>query len=670
MKLAALLHSPVTTTTMHQNTKLILAIPLLSMAATFAAGAQAPDTATLNPVVISATKTPATRASITQAVTILSGDDLRARGITRVVDALRSVPGATVVQNGSPGSVTSLFLRGGESRYTKVMIDGVAVNSPGGYFDFSHLTTDNIERIEVVRGPASVVYGADAVSGIVQIFTKQGRDKLTVSAGGRAGTYSTREGSLEISGSNPRARYSVGGGAHRTDGILPFNNQYYNGTLSGSVGVTPGAGTDAVATARYTTAEFHYPTDYTGAAVDSNSYRVQHRLTIGVNAATKLANAVKARVLLGTNEVSDLTEDIAIPFGGQSPLHKASLSRNERRAAEVGLLFSLPASTTLNVGGEYLRERERSTNSEGPVGAPKTPTSSFSADRSNKAVYSELMGSAEGATYTLAARRDDNSDYDAFTTYRIGTSVPLTGVTRFRGSLSTAFNAPAFNQLRPTLFTTGSPDLKPERSRSWEVGIEHSLVAGVLVASASYFNQRFGDLIQYVGGGPPAFLGSYANLTEAESNGYEGQITLTPAGAWSAVAGYTYANPRVTKISSEYSGDLAEDQALLRRPKHSGNAVVTWAKNGAGTFSVIATYVGDRPDLDFVQFPSPTVMLAAYTKLDIAASKDVVRDADGKGAIALTFRVDNALDRKYEDVLHFRTPRRAFLFGARYTGSL
>ena len=670
MKLAELLRSPAATTTMKQYTKSILAILSLSTATSIAAGAQAPDTATLNTVVISATKTPATRASITQAVTVLSGEDLRARGITRVVDALRAVPGATVVQSGSPGSVTSLFLRGGESRYTKVMIDGVAVNSPGGYFDFSHLTTDNIERIEIVRGPASVVYGADAVSGIVRIFTRQGRGKLTVSADGRAGTHSTREGGLEISGSSPRARYSVGGGAHRTDGILPFNNQYYNGTLSGSIGVTPAAGTDAVGTARYTTAEFHYPTDYTGAAVDSNSYRVQHRLTIGVDATTKLADAVKARVLLGTNEVSDLTEDIAIPFGAQSPLHMASLSRNKRRTAEIGLLFSLPASTTLNVGGEYLSERERSTNSEGPVGAPETPTSSFSADRTNKAVYSELMGSAEGATYTLAARRDDNSEYDAFTTYRIGTSVPFTAVTRFRGSLSTAFNAPAFNQLRPTLFTTGSPDLKPERSRSWEAGIEHSLVAGVLVASATYFNQRFSDLIQYVGGGPPAFLGSYANLTEAESNGYEAEITLTPAGAWSAVAGYTYAKPRVTKISSAYSGDLTEGQALLRRPKHSGNAVITWAKNGAGTFSVIATYVGDRPDLDFVQFPSPTVTLPAYTKLDIAASKDVVRDADGKGAISLTFRVENALDRKYEDVLHFRTPRRAFLFGARYTGSL
>ncbi len=655
---------------MQRHLYLAFSVLSLSLLATFQADAQAPDTAVLTAVVISATKTPVSRASLSQSVTVLSGEVIRARGITRVVDALRAVPGASVVQNGSPGSVTSLFLRGGESRYTKVLIDGVAVNSPGGYFDFSHLTTDNIERIEVVRGPASVVYGADAVSGIVRIFTRQGRGRLTVSADGRAGSRGAREGGLEVGGSSPRARYSIGGGMHRTDGIYSFNNRYYNGTLSGSVGVTPAAGTDALVTARYTTAEFHYPTDYTGAAVDSNSYRVQHRLTVGVDATAQLTEAVKGRIQLGTNEVSDLTEDIDVPFGSTSELHSASLSRNKRRTAEGGLVFRLPSSTTLNVGGEYLNESERSTNSEGPVGGSATPTSTFSADRHNKAVYTELTGSAEGSTYSLAARRDDNSDYDAFTTYRVGTSVPLSPTSRFRASLSTAFNAPAFNQLRPTLYTKGSPDLSPERSRSWEAAIEQTLAGGKVRASAGYFRQRFIDLIQYVAGGPPTFLGSYANLTEAESNGYEAELALSPASPWSAVASYTYARSRVTKIKSSYSGDLVEGEALLRRPNHSGNAAVTWARNGSGTFSVMASYVGKRPDLDFVQFPSPTVTLPSYTKLDIAASKDIVRDSAGKGAISLTARVDNALGRKYEDVLHFRAPRRTLLLGARYTGSL
>src|SRR5881392_871191 len=151
-------------------------ITILALAAFAGANAfgQAQDTARLGTVVVSASKVPRPAATLSQAVTVLSGDDLRARGVTRLSDALREVPGASLVQSGSYGAVTSLFLRGGESRYTKVLIDGVPVNGPGGFFDFSHLTTDNIDRIEIVRGPSSVLYGADAASGVIQIFTRRG----------------------------------------------------------------------------------------------------------------------------------------------------------------------------------------------------------------------------------------------------------------------------------------------------------------------------------------------------------------------------------------------------------------------------------------------------------------------------------------------------------------
>src|SRR5438876_5333980 len=167
---------------------LALTLVLSSIGPTYVI-AQATDTAKLRTVVVSASKVPRPAATLSQAVTVLSGDDLRARGVTRLSDALREVPGASLVQSGSYGAVTSLFLRSGESRYTKVLIDGVPVNAPGGFFDFSHLTTDNIDRIEIVRGPASVLYGADAVTGIVQIFTRQGSDKRRASLGARGGTY-------------------------------------------------------------------------------------------------------------------------------------------------------------------------------------------------------------------------------------------------------------------------------------------------------------------------------------------------------------------------------------------------------------------------------------------------------------------------------------------------
>ena len=228
--------------------------------------AQSTDTSQLGTVVVSASKVPRPAATLSQAVTVISGDDLRARGVTRVSDALREVPGATLVQSGSYGAVTSLFLRGGESRYTKVLIDGVAVNASGGSFDFSHLTTDNIDRIEIVRGPASVLYGADAVSGIVQIFTRRA-SASRVSLGVRGGTYHSVDVDADVAGASSLGGFTAAAAQHSSDGILPFNNEYRNGTLSSSLSLARSASGDALLSARYTTAEFHYPTDFTGAPV-------------------------------------------------------------------------------------------------------------------------------------------------------------------------------------------------------------------------------------------------------------------------------------------------------------------------------------------------------------------------------------------------------------------
>ncbi|HEY6090187.1 MAG TPA: TonB-dependent receptor, partial [Gemmatimonadaceae bacterium] len=492
------------------------------LAAPSVARGQASDTTQLATVVVSASKVAKPTTSLTQPVTVLSGEDLRARGVTRVSDALREVPGATLVQNGSYGAVTSLFLRGGESRYTKVLIDGVAVNAPGGFFDFSHLTTDNIERIEIVRGPASVLYGADAVSGIVQIFTRKGSDDLRASIAARGGTYHSFDVDANAQGSTLMGGFSLGAAQHSTNGILPFNNEYRNGTLSSALTLAQGPAGDARISARYTSAEFHYPTDFAGQPVDSNAYRTQHRLTVGIDAGRNLNASVQARVLAGSNDVSDLTDDIAVPFGGTAPRHSAFRSRGYRRSAEGRVAFFLPTDATLTVGTAYEREHEHSSNGSGPVGSPTVQTDAFDASRHNVAYYSELLGNlSERFSYTLSGRLDDNSDYDRFGTYRVGVNAALLPAVRIRASLSTAFNAPAFNQLRPTLYTAGSPNLRPEKSRSAEIGLVAGIRPEVIQLAVSYFNQRFSDMIRYVSGGPPAYMGSYANLAGASSNGYE-----------------------------------------------------------------------------------------------------------------------------------------------------
>ncbi len=637
---------------------------LLSVAARNSAGAQEKDTTQLRTVVVSASKIPRPASTLTQAVTVLLGQDLRARGVTRVSDALREVPGAMLVESGSYGAVTSLFLRGGESRYTKVLIDGVPVNSSGGFFDFSHLTTDNIDRIEIVRGPASVLYGADAVSGIVQILTRRGSGDPSASFGARAGTYHSLDIDADAAEGNSLGQFTVGAARHSTDGIIPFNNQYRNGTLSSALTLAHGSEGDVRISARYTAAEFHYPTDFSGQPVDSNSYRTQHRLTVGLDAGRDLADYAQARLLAGTNEVSDLTEDIATPFGGSAPEHSAFRSRGYRRNAEGRLSFFLPANATVTVGANYEKEHERSSNGSGPVGGATTQTDSFDASRNNLAYYSELLGNPdERFSYTMSGRLDDNSDYHRFATYRVGANAGILSAVRLRASLSTAFNAPAFNQLRPTLYTVGSPDLRPERTRSAEMGVMTSSWADPIQLSAMYFTQRFSDLIQYVNGGAPSYKGSYANLTGASSNGYEAELALLPSRNWRGSASYTIVNPRVTEVPPGYQGGDNVGDALIRRPSHSGSVVATYSRPAGAGVGVALNFIGKRADTDFAQFPSTRVTLPAYAKLDISSELPIAMRS--RAGLTLNARLENALNKRYEDVLHFGAPGRTVLIGAR-----
>jgi vitamin B12 transporter len=649
---------------MNGKSLLIAVTCSLAAVASSNAGAQAQDTAQLGTVVVSATKVPARAGTLSQAVTVLSGEDLRARGVVRVSDALREVPGATLVQSGSYGAVTSLFLRGGESRYTKVLIDGVPVNAPGGFFDFSHLTMDNIDRIEIVRGPGSVMYGADAVTGIVQIFTRRGSDQGRASLAVRGGTYHSLDFNADALGTTPLGGFSVGAGHHSTSGIIPFNNEYRNGTLSSAFTLAQGTEGDARIAARYTTAEFHYPTDFTGALVDTNSYRVQHRLTVGLDAGRNLAPNIEARLLAGNNDVWDLSEDIAVPFDGTAPRHYASRSRGYRRNVEGRVAFSLPSDATITIGATYEQEHENSSNASGNVGGPTSETDSFDASRHTIAYYSELLGKVtDRLTYTVAGRVDDNSDYRRFDTYRLGVNVAVVPALRIRGSLSTAFNAPAFSQIRPTLFTVGSPNLRPERSRSAEIGLVSNIRPDLVQVSASYFNQRFSDLIQFVNGGPPDFLGSFANLTGATSNGYEAELQLTPLKNWRGTASYTVVNPHVTEVDPAFEGTDRPGDELIRRPTHSGALVVSYSRPWGMSLGTAVSHVGKRPDTDFSQFPSPRVTLPAYTKVDLSAEYALTRLK--RGGLTLNARVDNVFDKRYEEVLNFTTPRRTILIGGR-----
>ncbi|HEY2064986.1 MAG TPA: TonB-dependent receptor plug domain-containing protein, partial [Gemmatimonadaceae bacterium] len=227
---------------------LLVTIPLAARAQRSAS-----DTARVAPVVVTATRSALATERAPSSVTVLTGEQLRREGIVSVADALRQVPGITLAQTGSYGGTTSLFIRGGESKFTKVLIDGVAVNDAGGAYDFSTLTSDNVDRIEIVRGPASVLYGSDAVAGVVQVFTRPGSGPMHAELSGRGGGFGTYDAEGAVRGASSAVTYSLGAAKHSTDGTQLFNSGYSNGVGSGMVGVARGP-LDARISLRYSDA--------------------------------------------------------------------------------------------------------------------------------------------------------------------------------------------------------------------------------------------------------------------------------------------------------------------------------------------------------------------------------------------------------------------------------
>lgn len=646
-------------------------------AAPATASAQRADSTVLAPVVVTATRIPTAASSLTQPVTVLLGDDLRARGVVTVAEALRSVPGATIAQGGSFGAVTSLFLRGGESRYTKVLIDGVPVNAVGGAFYFQNLTLDNVDRIEVVEGPGSALYGADALTGVIQIFTRSGSGRGTLDATARAGSYGTREGSASLSGGAPSAAYSVGADWHQTDGVIRFNNQYATGTLSGSLKLAAGARSIVRLTSRYSSSVYHFPTDFTGVPNDTNSYTSQHRLVLGVDASHALTSAVTLRLLAGDNEVHDLSEDTRAQKGGEFVKTSAPAIGFRRRVeARVEAVSGPRAAITL--GSDYEVEAERAkvisyNYTISPDGVTGTTIPGADDRRITRGYYAAAQGvPTRRLSYDASVRYDNHSDYKDVTTYHAGAAVQLWNGARVRGSYGTGFNAPAFFQTQGSAYNRPNSALQPEQVSTLDVGLEQLLLSGKLRASVAAFDQRFNQLIQYVpglNGGPPDYAeltpAYYDNLTQARARGYQASAQLALARAWSASLNYTQLLARVYAVPPGFGGSLRPGDALLRRPSHSGSALVSYAAPVGWFASANATYVGKRPDMDFALFPSPTITLPAYVKVDLAGSVDVLRTPSR--TLALTARVDNALDRKYEDVLHFPAPGRTVLIGGRLT---
>ena len=633
--------------------------------------AQAPsDTLRLDEVVVSATRIEESRRLAPASLSVVGGDELRRQGFRFVSDWLRQVPGVMVVPTGSYGGVTSLFLRGGESDYAKVLIDGVPVNLPGGSVNLANLSTEHVERIEVLRGPASVLYGSDAVTGVVHILTRRGGGSTGLQASAGAGSFGSVDLRLAAGGDAGRLGWSAALSRYASDGFYAFNNDYRSRVGAGTLVWRPDDATETRLSVRRGAHRAAFPTDFAGVLSDSNQFGTDRAWTIGFEASRRLSSSVRLGVAwsgyrgdLGFSDQPDTPGD-TLGFGFQ----QERLSAIRRHLVDARLLAQLSPGLRVATGVEATSESERQhaeTRSDFGEGA-FADTADFERERRNLAVYAQARWEAvPGLDVHLGGRWDDNEVFGAFGTWRVGLVYIPSAAWRGHIAAGSGFKQPSFaEQFAATPFEIGNPSLRPERSVAWEAGVERSAADRRGSFGLTYFDQRFRDLIQY------AFFPeepSYHNVARAVSRGLELSGDARPRADVALGIRWTVLHTEVGE-SGASTPTFLHGERLLRRPSQVLTLLGSWSGVGGASLHGELTRIGRRDDVDFREFPSVRATLGAHTLVALSAAVPLLATASPSMGprLALTARVDNLLDASYETIIGFPGRGRALMLGLIY----
>ncbi len=604
-----------------------------------------PDgTISLDTVTVTANATPTEASEVGSALTVVSHEELQKRQIRVVADALRSVPGVSFDRSGALGNLTQVRIRGAEPNQTLVLIDGIEVNDPalGSEFDFGSLLAYDVERIEVLRGPQSALYGSDAMGGVINIVTKRGSGKPHVKAELEGGSFGTVSGNASVSGGTDRYDFLVSGSGISTDGIStasewrgnPEKDGYRNGTGFAKVGVNATDWLRLDFVGRYTDYTSEYD-DFGTRAFDAD-FEAKGKQTYGRSQATIDLLGGRWQHILGA-AYSGIDTDY-FSYGSVS----AYEGRKTKLDYQTNYFLDTPSLDAHHTFTFKAEHEEDSLLADTPYSALDKSI------RSEGFVGQYQLSVAEALFVTAALRHDENDFFDDATTYR------LTGAYRFaqtgtkiRASYGTAVKNPTLFELYGyTGSYIGNPNLSPETAKGWDVGIEQGFWDGRIHAEATYFEERIDDLI--VGAGSTSVnLHGESTITGVELAG-----SVEPLPGLTVKASYTFMNPE------DANGDK-----LIRRPDNTASLHVDYAfLDGRADVNLGVSYVGERRDDTYDAFYNTVpVTLDAYTLVDIAASYDLTDNAEIFG------RVENLLDERYEEVFSYGTPGRAAYAGIRVT---
>ncbi|MCB1054514.1 MAG: TonB-dependent receptor [Acidobacteria bacterium] len=548
-------------------------------------------------------------------VEVFTAEDIETRQATTVYDLLRTVPGVAVVRSGGPGDVTSLFLRGAGSAQSLVLWNGLPLNDPYfGGFDWASLTTDGAERVEVVRGPLSTLYGSDAVGGVVQVITgRQTGTRLRLEAGERG------YGRVALTAGLPLGDGHLDLiGSHENQDGLRENDDFRSTGIIARIGWQPVEGLDLSLLGRSQDSDLGIPA--------SGGIATPERR----QASRSLEVALPWSLVRGSWQLDGQLAETHARFRFRDPEADFALNDTdtERRRLRAVVTRDLGAAGWIAAGGEWHRETVSNVTTFG-VNLDDDSQSSW-------AGFVELHRTWQRWTLQGALRRDDNEFFGSEWSPALGASVRLGTSTRWRVSYGEGFRAPSLGELFFPF--SGNPQLAPETSRSVETGLEQR--AGAWRFDVAVFDQRLVDLIQF---DPQTFVNE--NVGEARIRGAEAVVE------W----GRRRFRARLTATHLD-TEDRATGEGLLRRPRQSAGLVLTW-QPAAWTVELLGRYTGDRQDLDPVTFARSTN--PAYTVADLTLRWNA-RRWQPYG------RVLNLADETYEEALGFPAPGRTVVAGVSF----
>jgi vitamin B12 transporter len=635
----------------------LLCVFILTLFPPIAAFAAEPAPETLEEVVVTATKTPVPVSQLTSAVEVIKGEELRQKQIKTVIDALRLAQSVTVTQNGGPGTLAAASIRGASTAQTLVLVDGTILNSPtAGQFDFGSLTTDNIERIEILRGAQSMLWGSDAMGGVINIITKKGTGAPTASAFQEYGSFVTLREGANVSGTKGPFDLSASVAQWDTNGFSAVNYKrgaterdgYHNFQTSARAGVTlPNDGRLHV-NLRWWKTHVDFDNAFGNSAFDVfGAKTLDHRLILSGSYDQPITSWWSQKLTLARDR------EFAFNFFGTA-----------QRDLTTGVLTSLSPFTsdleTLNHRIEWQHNFQigkpllLTTGYQFREGAADSPD--FSATSRSKVVSSHAgfaqaqVNLFERFLFTGGVRQDSYNVFGDATTYRVtgGYLLKETG-TKFRGSYATGFRAPTINDLFFPDFA--NPNLRPEKSKGLDAGVDQRFLDDRLQLSVGYFWNRFRDLIQFVTSPncPPATapFGSCAlNFSNATTKGWETSAQFAVFKNLSLQAQY----------SKTLTRNLDNGLRLPRRPVDQASAGLSYQPIDPLRVNLECRFVGGR-----VNDAANTQKMPSFDVVNVSASYNVTKQWQIFG------RVDNLFNKDYEEVLFFGTPIRSVFAGVKFT---